>query len=309
MNESRISPTGHAACIQASDIWREFRPKQWTKNLIIFVAFFFALGDKHQNIALTGFWTACLAFVLFCITSSSIYIFNDIRDIVLDRAHPVKSQRPIAAGRIPLPLAWSLMGILLCAGLAGSWLFSTPFGLVVTAYVLLQLVYTLWLKRVSLVDVFVIAAGFVLRVIAGGIAVNVTLSPWLLVCTFLMALFLALCKRRHEKRLTTELRHVESRPSLMSSNERLLDQLIAIVAGAVIVAYAIYTQWPETVMKFQTNRLALTIPFVVFGLFRYLDLVYRQSKGDQPEYILLTDIPLMIDIALFGFSVLFIIVI
>ncbi|MBU4201316.1 MAG: decaprenyl-phosphate phosphoribosyltransferase [Verrucomicrobia bacterium] len=309
MNEFLSFPAGRASRIQASDIWRELRPKQLTKNLIIFVAFVFALGDKHQSIALTGFWTACLAFVLFSVTTSGIYIFNDIRDIVLDRAHPVKSQRPIAAGRMPLPLAWSLMGILLCAGLAGSWLFSIPFGLVVTAYVILQLFYTLWLKHVSLVDVFVIAAGFVLRVIAGGIAVNVTLSPWLLVCTFLMALFLALCKRRHEKRLTAEMRNAESRPSLMSSDERLLDQLIAIIAGAVIVVYAIYTQWPETVMKFQTNRLALTIPFVIFGLFRYLDLVYRQSKGDQPEYILLTDIPLMIAIVLFGLSVLFIIVI
>ncbi len=298
MNDSFPSP--HVP--RLADLWRELRPRQWTKNLIIFAAVFFALGDKHQSIALSAFWAAGLAFLLFSITSSGIYIFNDIKDIHYDRAHPVKSHRPIAAGRVPLPLAWGLMIVLLIAGLSGSWLFSCRLGIVVTAYVLLQIAYTLWLKHITLVDVFVIAAGFVLRAIAGGVAVNVVISPWLLICAFLMALFLALCKRRHEKRLMAETQSPESRPSLAASDERLLDQLIAIIAGAVIIAYAVYTQWPETVEKFQTSRLSLTIPFVVFGLFRYLDLVYRQAQGDQPEYILLTDIPLMITIALFGLS-------
>jgi len=304
MNASPTNVLSPAPRVTPVDFWREIRPRQWTKNLVVFVAFFFALGDKHQHLAPAAFWPACLAFLLFSITASAVYIFNDIKDLARDRAHPVKSQRPIAAGRIPLPLAWGLMALLLGVGLAGAWLFSFRFGLVLSAYILLQAAYTLWLKQIALVDVFVIAAGFVLRVIAGGIAVNCAISPWLLICAFLMALFLALCKRRHEKRLMAETENHQSRPSLAASDERLLDQLIAIVAGAVIVTYAVYTQWPETVLKFQTTRLSLTIPFVIFGLFRYLDLVYRQAKGDQPEYILLTDIPLMITIALFGLAVL-----
>ena len=182
------------------------------------------------------------------------------------------------------------------------------FALMVSMYVALQIAYTLWLKHVALVDVFVIAFGFVLRAIAGGLAVNVMISSWLLICTFLMALFLALCKRRHEKRLMEETRLFDLRPSLNDSDQRLFDQLIAIMAGAVIIAYAIYTQWPDTVAKFQTTHLSFTIPFVIFGMFRYLDLVYRQAKGDQPEYILLSDIPLILDILLFGICVWWIII-
>jgi 4-hydroxybenzoate polyprenyltransferase len=307
MNDSLTSASPPAAHSLAGDLWRELRPRQWTKNLIVFAAFFFALGDQQQHMALDSFWRACLAFLLFCVTSSAVYLFNDIMDIGRDRVHPVKSRRPIAAGSIPLPLAWSLMGILLGLGLAGSWIFSSRFCVVVSFYVMLQLAYSVWLKHIALVDVFVIAVGFVLRAIAGGIAVNAAISQWLLICAFLMALFLALCKRRHEKRLMMETQNGESRPSLAASSERLLDQLIAVVAGAVIVTYAIYTQWPETVLKFQTSRLSLTIPFVVFGLFRYLDLVYRQAKGDQPESILLTDTPLLIDILFFGLAVLCII--
>ena len=134
------------------------------------------------------------------------------------------------------------------------------------------------------------------------------ISSWLLICTFLMALFLALCKRRHEKRMVEETRLFNLRPSLNDSDQRLFDQLIAIMAGAVIIAYAIYTQWPDTVAKFQTTHLSFTIPFVIFGMFRYLDLVYRQAKGDQPESILLTDIPLILDILFFGICVWWIII-
>lgn len=283
-----------------SDLLREMRPRQWTKNIVIFAAFFFALGDKHQHINPLLFWVVAAAMVLFSIASSGVYIFNDILDVNLDRAHPTKYLRPVAAGTIPIPLAWLMALVCAAIGLAGSWLLSFSFGLVVIGYVLLQVVYTLWLKHLALVDVVVIATGFVLRVIGGALAAQVTISNWLLICTFLMALFLALCKRRHEFRLADEPRNHDSRPSLRHSDERLLDQLIAITAGAVIVTYAVYTLWPETVEKFRTPHLCLTLPFVIFGLFRYLDLVYRQSLGDRPEYILLTDIPLMIDIALFG---------
>ncbi len=309
MNTAPSTLPHPAPRLTLNDFWREIRPRQWTKNLVIFAALFFALGDRQQHITLAQFWPAGLAFLLFSVTASGIYIFNDILDLQQDRTHPVKAQRPIAAGRIGIPQAWSLAAIMLGIGLVGAGFFSCRFGLVIGAYILLQAAYTLWLKRIAFVDVFVIAAGFVLRVIAGGIVVNATISAWLLICTFLMALFLALCKRRHEKRLMIETQNTQFRPSLATGTERLLDLLIAIVAGAAIIAYTAYTQWPDTVLKFQTHRLGLTIPFVVFGILRYLYLVYRKAKGDQPEYILLTDIPLMIDIALFGVSALLIILV
>ena len=279
---------------------RALRPRQWTKNIVVLAAFFFALGDKQQHLSPLMFGWALLAAALFCITSSAVYIFNDIIDRQRDWAHPVKRLRPIASGAIPVATAWVVAFILLGIGMGGSWLVAPEFALVVSVYVALQIAYTLWLKHVALVDVFVIAFGFILRAIAGGAAVSVMISSWLLICTFLMALFLALCKRRHEKRLVEETRQFNLRPSLNNSDERLFDRLIAIMAGAVIIAYAIYTQWPDTVAKFQTTHLSFTIPFVIFGMFRYLDLVYRQAKGDQPEYILLTDIPLILDILFFG---------
>jgi len=290
------------------DLVRALRPRQWTKNIVVLAAFFFALGDKQQHLSPLMFGWALLAAALFCITSSAVYIFNDIIDRERDWAHPVKRLRPIASGALPVPTAWAVAFVLLNIGLGGSWLVTPGFALMMIAYVTLQIAYTLWLKHVALVDVFVIAGGFVLRAIAGGFAVNVMISSWLLICTFLMALFLALCKRRHEKRMVEETRLFNLRPSLNASDERLFDQLIAIMAGAVIIAYAIYTQWPDTVAKFQTTHLSFTIPFVIFGMFRYLDLVYRQAKGDQPEYILLTDIPLILDILFFGICVWWIII-
>ena len=170
---------------------RALRPRQWTKNIVVLAAFFFALGDKQQQLSALMFGWALLAAALFCVTSSAVYIFNDIMDRQRDSAHPVKRLRPIASGAIPVATAWAVAFILLGIGMGGSWLMAPEFALVVSAYVALQIAYTLWLKHVALVDVFVIAFGFVLRAIAGGYAVNVTISSWLLICTFLMALFLA----------------------------------------------------------------------------------------------------------------------
>ncbi len=303
-----LPPATTAPHLTLRNLARALRPRQWTKNIVVLAAFFFALGDKQQHLSPLMLGWALLAAALFCATSSAVYIFNDIIDRQRDQEHPVKRLRPIASGEISVAMAWIIAFVMLGIGLGGSLLMTPGFALTVCAYVALQIAYTFGLKHVSLVDVFVIAFGFVLRAIAGGFAVNVTISSWLLICTFLMALFLALCKRRHEKRLMEETQLLNLRPSLRATNERLFDQLIAIMAGAVIIAYAIYTQSPDTVAKFQTTHLSFTIPFVIFGLFRYLDLVYRQSKGDQPEYILLTDIPLILDILLFGACVWWIII-
>ena len=202
------------------------RPRQWTKNIVVLAAFFFALGDKQQHLSPLMFGWALLATALFCITSSAVYLFNDIIDRERDSAHPVKRLRPIASGAIPVVTAWAVAFILLGIGLGGSWLVAPEFALMVSVYVALQIAYTLWLKHIALVDVFVIAFGFVLRAIAGGFAVNVMISSWLLICTFLMALFLALCKRRHEKRLMEETRLFNLRPSLNDSDERLFEWLM-----------------------------------------------------------------------------------
>lgn len=288
------------------DFLNAARPRQWIKNIIVLAPFLFAFGDKRQVVSPLMLLNAMSAILLFSITASGVYVFNDIFDVRLDRLHPVKRHRPIASGRISPSSAWSMALICVGCGLAGSWLLLPAFGIAVSIYVAIQAAYTLKLKHVPLLDVFVIAFGFVVRAVGGGLIVRADISSWFLVCTFLIALFLALCKRRHEKRMIEESGLENTRPSLIGGDIKLFDQLIAIVAGATIVAYALYTQWPDTVQKFGTAGLIFTIPFVIFGLFRYLDLVYRGAKCDQPEYILLTDKPLLVDIILFGLCVLWI---
>lgn len=285
-----------------SYIWLALRPKQWTKNLVVLAALVFAAGDKAQSLSIFDVVLAVAAAAVFCVISSAVYLLNDIRDVELDRAHPQKQHRPIASGKVPIPLARILAIVLLAAGLTSAWTIGLELLEVVGAYLVLQILYTYGLKKVALVDLFVIATGFVLRALAGAVAINVFISPWLLLCTLLLALFLALCKRRHELVVVHD-SHGTTRPALRDYSERLLDQLISIMAAATVVCYALYTLAPETVEKFNTSRLGFTIPFVIFGLFRYLDLVYRHEKGGRPEQILLTDIPLMIDLALYGLTV------
>lgn len=287
------------------DIVRALRPNQWTKNAVVLAAFFFALGDPAQHLRVAdGAARVALAAVLFCLVSSGVYIVNDIMDAPADRAHPRKRHRPIAAGRVPPGSAAGMALVLLAGGLATARCALPPaFALALTGYVGLQLLYTLALKRVALVDVFVIASGFVIRAIAGAVVLDVAISPWLLLCAFLLALFLALCKRRHEKLLANDAGH-DSRASLEDYDGRLLDQLIAVVSAATVVGYAIYTLSNQTVEKFGTAKLGFTIPFVMFGIFRYLDLVYRHEQGDRPERILLTDAPILINLVLYGLCVL-----
>jgi len=202
-----------------------------------------------------------------------------------------------------------MAALLAAAALTGAFFLSRQYLWAMAAYIAVQLLYTFLLKQIALVDVMVIAGGFVLRAIAGAVVLpGAEPSPWLLICTFLLALFLGLCKRRHEKLSLEPDANAEQRPSLQGYDERLLDQLIAVTSGATIVSYAIYTFWPETVSKFGTHALGFTVPFVVFGIFRYLDLVYRHDKGDRPEKILLTDVPLLVSIGLYGLSVLAILV-
>jgi 4-hydroxybenzoate polyprenyltransferase len=286
-----------------ADILRALRVNQWTKNLVVLAAFFFAFGDQTQSVSLVWLARVVIACALFCVASSGIYLINDIRDRSADALHPIKRLRPIASGKIKVVPAAIGAVILLASGLLGSYALSPAFALIVGGYIALQIAYTLWLKHVALVDVFIIAIGFVLRAVSGGVVVNVAVSPWLLLCAFLLALFLALCKRRHEKRLLDESEALH-RPSLGDYDQKLVDQLIAIVSAATITSYSIYTLWPDTVRKFHTSLLSLTIPLVMFGIFRYLDLVYRKEGGGRPEKTLLSDGPLMVDLALYGLTVL-----
>lgn len=286
-----------------TDVLLAMRPNQWTKNAVVLAAFFFGYWDRSQGLSpADGLTRALPAALLFCLISSGVYLLNDVRDATADRLHPTKRFRPIAAGRISAPFA-VLSGILMVVlGLAAAWCLSPPFAGVAATYVTIQLAYTLWLKHIALLDVFVIAAGFVLRAIAGALALTVDISAWLLLCTFLLALFLALCKRRHEK-LFAEENGSRSRASLEQYDRQLLDLLIAITAAATILGYCLYTLSDATVAKFGTSWLGFTIPFVVFGLFRYLDLVFRHEKGDRPEKILLTDVPILVDLALYAVTV------
>jgi 4-hydroxybenzoate polyprenyltransferase len=285
------------------DVFLALRPAQWTKNAVVMAAFFFAFWDRSQSLRFaSGLLTAAAAAALFCVASSAIYVLNDIRDADADRLHPVKKHRPIAAGRLSVPHAWLLFVVLLAVGGAGAWCVSPAFAGTVTAYVLIQVLYSHGLKRVALLDTFVIAAGFVLRAMAGAVALKVHISHWLLLCAFLLALFLALCKRRHEK-TALSIAAQEGRPSLERYDRVVLDQLISIVSAATVVCYAIYTLSAETVNKFGTAGLGFTIPLVMFGIFRYLDLVYRLDQGGRPEKIVLTDPATLVNLALYGVTV------
>ena len=285
---------------------RALRPEQWTKNIVVFAAFLFAIGDSHQQVSEREFWRVLLAALAFCLASSGVYLLNDVRDRDEDRRHPQKKYRPVASGAVSPVAALAMAGVLLPVALLGGCLIARPFGLVLAGYVALQITYTLMLKHLAVVDVLVIAAGFVLRAMGGAVAIAVEVSPWLLVCAFFLAVFLALCKRRQEFMAWDPAAGAATRNSLHQYDERLLDQLIAIAAACTLVGYTIYTLAPETVDKYGTTRLSYTLLFVVFGLFRYLHLVYRHELGERPERVLLTDLPLLVNLALYGTSVLLI---
>ncbi len=291
----------------ARELLRAMRPNQWTKNAVVGAAYFFAIWDPAQRLDALAVLPRVLASVaIFCAVSSGVYLFNDLLDISADRRHPVKRLRPIASGTLSPRTAVAAAVLLLFGGLTSAAALSGGFAVILGVYAALQGVYSLWLKHVALVDVLLIAVGFVLRAVAGAKVIRVDFSPWLLLCAFLLALFLALCKRRNEKGLvTSEGAPPENhRPNLMSYDRHLLDQLISIVSAATIASYAMYTLSESTVRKFGTTRLGLTIPLVVFGIFRYLDLVYRHDLGGQPEKVLLTDRPLIIALLLYAVTAL-----
>jgi 4-hydroxybenzoate polyprenyltransferase len=280
-----------------SGLIRSMRPRQWTKNVFVFAALVF---DKQLLIP-ASFARTLAGFVLFCLVSSSVYIFNDIADIDADREHPQKRHRPIASGRLPIPVAWIAgMGLALAA-LVGGYLLSAAFALVVVAYFLLNIAYSKWLKHVLIVDVLVLAAGFVLRVDAGVRLIHVErFSPWLYVVMTLLALYLGFGKRRAELALLSH-GAASHRKVLQGYTIRLLDQYILIVTGMTIIGYALYTFSAPNVPA--NHSMMLTIPFVVYAIFRYLYLIEVENSGGEPEEILLTDRPFQVSMLLWAAAV------
>ena len=268
---------------------KTMRPRQWvTKNIFIFAAIVF---DK-QLFVLDSFLRTLAGFALFCLISSSVYIFNDIADVEADRQHPEKKNRPIPSGKLPIPAAWTA-GVLLAAVTlgAGYWL-APSFGYVMGLYFLLIMVYSKWLKHIPIVDVLVISAGFVLRVGAGVTLIQVErFSPWLYVVMTLLSLFLGFGKRRAELALLLQ-GAGSHRKVLDGYTLPLLDQYIMIVSGTTIVAYSLYTFSAPNVPE--NHSMMLTIPFVVYTIFRYLYLIEVKHAGGAPEEILLSDRPFQI---------------
>jgi 4-hydroxybenzoate polyprenyltransferase len=275
------------------DLLRSMRPPQWIKNLFLFAAPIFGRAIGQGPVL---FRTAA-AFVVFCGLSSALYLVNDVCDAAEDRVHPRKSKRPIAAGRISPGQAWIAAGVLAVIGLTGAALLGGTFFVAAAAYVLLHLAYSWRLKRVVILDVFIVAAGFVIRVAAGGFVAGVAPSSWLLVCTTLIALLLALGKRRHEL-VSLEEDAPQHRSVLGEYDALLLDQMIAVVTAATAVAYALYCMSGETVRRFGSEKLLWTAPFVLYGIFRYLYRVYMRGEGGSPEELIVRDGPLLLSTAL-----------
>jgi 4-hydroxybenzoate polyprenyltransferase len=273
---------------------KSMRPKQWIKNLLVFAAVVFSRNLFHLESVLRTFG----AFLAFSLVASAVYIINDLVDRENDRRHPTKKNRPIASGRLGTGAAAAGAAGSILLGLGGGLALDWRFGVLLGGYFLMQLGYSFRLKQVVVLDVMIVAAGFALRAIAGVFVVHVNLSPWLFVCTILAALFVAVAKRRHEL-LFLEGGGISHRTVLGKYSETLLDQMMAVATSATVIAYCLYTIAPETVAKFGTSNLILTVPFMLYGVFRYLYLVYRKEMGGAPEKVFLTDLPLIIDIALY----------
>jgi 4-hydroxybenzoate polyprenyltransferase len=274
------------------------RPEQWTKNLIVFAGLIFGLELFDR----TAVVRSVVAFGVFCALSGVVYVINDIMDREADRRHPLKARRPIASGALSPAVAGGAAAGLAVVALAVAFALGLRFGAVALSYVLLQSAYSGPLKHVVILDVLAISLGFVLRAAAGAVAIAVPISHWLLVVTILLALFLALSKRRHELVLLAN-GATEHRPILGEYSPYLLDQMISVVTASTLVAYIFYCISPETVQKFGTDMLGLTIPFPLYGIFRYLYLVHRREGGGSPSQMLLNDRPLLVCVALWVLAV------
>src|SRR6202521_2435716 len=281
-----------------SNLIISLRPDQWTKNLLVFAALVFA----RKLFDLASVAAALAAFVIFCFLSGVVYLVNDVMDRDSDRRHPLKSRRPIAAGELPIVTALTAAGLLCAVSLAAAFTLGWRFGAVASVYVSLLVLYSGLLKHLVIIDVLTVAIGFVLRAVAGAVAIDVLISRWLLVCTILLALFIALAKRRHELVLLGG-DASGHRGILGEYSPYLLDQMIVVVAASTLIAYIFYSISDDTAAKFDTEWLGLTIPFPLYGIFRYLYLVHQREGGGSPSDLLLTDRPLLVCVAVWALAV------
>jgi 4-hydroxybenzoate polyprenyltransferase len=270
------------------------RPKQWVKNVLLFAGLIFS----HNLFELSNALRAVAGFFVFCLLSGTVYIINDLLDRENDRTHPEKAKRPIASGKVGAGPAMVWAGLCLAGSLAGAWFLGWRVFAVGAGYFVMQLAYSLRLKRVVILDVMIVAAGFVLRAIAGTYVVGVTVSPWMFVCIILLSLFVALAKRRHEL-VSLQGEAASHRSVLGNYSEPLLDQMMAVATSSTVIAYCLYTIAPETVAKVGSHNLLLTVPFVLYGIYRYLYLVYHKKQGGAPERLFLSDVPLIVDAGLY----------
>jgi 4-hydroxybenzoate polyprenyltransferase len=274
----------------ASDVIHLARPRQWTKNLVVFAAIIFAGELTDVGLLLT----VGLAFITLDLVSAGVYAVNDVFDAERDRQHPIKRERPVASGKIGAAAAMAIGGALLLAGFALSAMLGGAFFATVVGYAALQLLYGLSLKHVAIVDMLVISFGFVLRAVAGAIVIDVLVSPWLVLCTGLLALFLASAKRRHELLLLRGASHAH-RPVLAEYSAELLDSFMVTLSAATITSYALYTFFEQ---RAPNHAMMFTIPFVVYGVLRYQSLVLLGGGGGRPEEILLGDKPILFAVVL-----------
>lgn len=277
------------------DLLRALRPYQWSKNALVFAALVFArdLGDGRKVLL------ALAAYAIFCAASSAVYLFNDIADRERDARHPVKRDRPIAAGRVGVGTASIVAVVLALAALLGAWSINLELAAVIGGYFALQLAYNLGLKHIAIVDALCVAAGFLLRAIAGAVAIDEEMSSWLLICTSFASVFVSFAKRRHEFSTLTG-SAAAHRESLSGYRVGTLDQFLVICAGATLLSYALYTIDEETITKVGDERLLSTLPLVMYGLFHYLALVQRDEAIGDPALALVRDRPLLITVALYG---------
>lgn len=276
---------------------RTMRPRQWAKNIFVFAGVVFD-GRLFDPVPLGR---SVAAFVIFCLLSSAVYLINDVVDADKDRRHPTKRNRPIASGELSPQIAVAAAVILTVGSLAGAFAVNTPLGLVSVTYLALMIAYSFYLKRLVIIDVMVIAAGFVLRVMAGATAVQVTrFSPWLYMCSTLLALFIAINKRRNELLLLAEDAN-NHRASLGDYNLEFLDTMTSLVTATLLASYSFYTFSAPNLPA--NHSMMLTIPFVLYGVFRYLFLVHARGLGGAPEEIVLSDKPLILTLFLWGVTV------
>jgi 4-hydroxybenzoate polyprenyltransferase len=274
------------------------RPYQWVKNLLVFSGLIFS-----TSLFKTGVFSISLAaFGIFCLASSGIYILNDLRDVKLDMKHPVKRNRAIASGKVSKVTAILTLFLLLLSSIMSAYLLNIRFFSVILIYISLNVAYSFGLKKVVILDAFIVASGFLLRAFAGCIVIHVDVTPWLFICTLSLALLVSFGKRRNELN-SLQVEAKNHRETLEYYNIQLLDIILTISSATAIGTYSLYTMADETVLRFGSHRLIMTTPFVMYGVFRYLYLIYTQNKGGDPTKLLVKDFPTILNGILWILSV------